>query len=144
MSMKTMKIRTYDELISLPTFEERYEYLRLKGKVGIDTFGFDRYMNQSFYKSKEWKDIRNYVISRDEGFDLGVDGYPITGHIYIHHMNPLTPDDIKLSTDYLLNPQYLITTSFYTHQAIHYEVGNTFVEDLKVVQRKPNDTCPWR
>lgn len=144
MSMKTMKIRTYDELISLPTFEERYEYLRLKGKVGIDTFGFDRYMNQSFYKSKEWKDIRNHVISRDEGFDLGVDGYPIAGHIYIHHMNPLTPDDIKLSTDYLLNPQYLITTSFYTHQAIHYEVGNIFVEDLKVVERKPNDTCPWR
>lgn len=137
-----MKIRTYSELITLNTFEERFRYLKLSGKVGVDTFGFDRYMNQAFYKSQEWKDIRDHVIVRDNGCDLGIEGYEIHGRILIHHMNPILPKDIQLSSDFLLNPEYLISTILNTHNAIHY--GD---EDLIIkapIERSKNDTCPWR
>lgn len=137
-----MTIRTYSELITLPTFEERYRYLRLGGRVGEETFGFDRYLNQAFYKSKEWKSVRDKVITRDNGCDLGVNGYEIHGRILIHHMNPITVDDIIHQSDYLLNPEYLICTIKNTHDAIHY--GD---EDLLItspIERTKNDTCPWR
>lgn len=135
-------IKCYSELVLLPTFEERYRYLRLSGNVGEETFGFDRYMNQAFYRSPEWKRIRDIVITRDSGCDLGIVGHEIFGRIIIHHMNPICPEDIRWRSDSLLNPEYLITTVHETHQAIHY--GD---EDLLVVapiQRTRNDTCPWR
>lgn len=136
------KIRTYSELIALPTFDERYEYLKLDGAVGIPTFGFDRYINQRFYKSKEWKDIRNRIIARDLGCDLGVEGYDIFGKIYIHHMNPIVVDDIRHNTEFLFNPEYLICTTHNTHNAIHY--GNEELLMRGPVERKPNDMCPWK
>ena len=135
-------IRTYSELMRLPTFEERFRYLKLDGLVGKDTFGFDRYLNQEFYRSKEWKEVRDFVIVRDNGCDLGVDGYEIVGRIYIHHMNPITVNDIVHSSDFLLNPDYLVCVSHNTHNAVHY--GD---EDLLVtapVERRKNDTCPWK
>ena len=135
-------IRTYSELMRLPTFEERFRYLKLDGLVGKDTFGFDRYLNQEFYRSKEWKEVRDFVIVRDNGCDLGMDGYAIVGRIYIHHMNPITVNDIVHSSDFLLNPDYLICMSHNTHNAVHY--GD---EDLLVtapVERRKNDTCPWK
>lgn len=135
-------IKTYSELIRLPTFEERFRYLKLDGLVGKDTFGFDRYLNQEFYRSKEWKEVRDFVIVRDNGCDLGMDGYEIVGRIYIHHMNPITVNDIVHSSDFLLNPDYLICVSHNTHNAVHY--GD---EDLLVtapVERRKNDTCPWK
>lgn len=137
------KIRTYSELITLPTFEERYRYLKLSGVVGEQTFGFDRYMNQIFYQqSQEWKSIRNHVILRDNGCDLGVEGYEIHGRILIHHMNPITAKDIEHRSDILLNPEYLISTAHNTHNAIHY--GDEGLLILAPIERKPNDTCPWR
>lgn len=144
MLMKNQKkiIRTYSELISLPTFEERFEYLKLGGKVGEETFGFDRYLNQIFYKSKEWEELRNKIILRDCGCDLGISDYEIQGKILIHHMNPITKDDILNRTDYLLNPEYLICTSKSTHDAIHY--GNSDLLYAGPVERFKNDTCPWR
>ena len=143
MEMQTiMTIRTYSELITFPTFEERYEYLRLKGRVGEETFGFDRYLNQVFYKSKEWRSIRDYVITRDNGCDLGMDGYEIYGQILIHHMNPITKEDILQRRDVLLNPEYLITTVKNTHDAIHYGDVNLLV--TAPIERRKNDTCPWR
>ena len=135
-------IRTYSELVRLPTFEERFRYLKLDGLVGKDTFGFDRYLNQEFYRSKEWKEVRDFVIVRDNGCDLGMDGYEIAGRIYIHHMNPITVNDIVHSSDFLLNPDYLVCVSHNTHNAVHY--GD---EDLLVtapVERRKNDTCPWK
>ena len=135
-------IRTYSELIRLPTFEERFEYLRLDGLVGKDTFGFDRYLNQLFYESNEWKAIRNYIITRDGGCDLAIPELEIPGRIYIHHINPLTKEDILDKTDYLLNPEYLVCTSFDTHQAIHY--GNMDQLPKGPIIRTKNDTCPWR
>lgn len=143
MEMQTiMTIRTYSELITFPTFEERYEYLRLKGRVGEETFGFDRYLNQVFYKSKEWRSIRDYVIARDNGCDLGMEGYEIYGQILIHHMNPITKEDILQRRDVLLNPEYLITTVKNTHDAIHYGDVNLLV--TAPIERRKNDTCPWR
>lgn len=121
MKMMTKTIRTYSELIQLPTFEERLEYLRLHGKVGADTFGFDRYLNQLFYTSIEWRHLRDSIIVRDNGCDLAIPEFEIVGKIYIHHLNPLTKDDIINKTDYLLNPEYLVCTSFDTHQLIHYD-----------------------
>lgn len=112
-------VRTYSELSTLKTFKERYEYLRLDGIVGEETFGFDRYLNQIFYKSKEWEQIRREVIIRDNGCDLGIDGYDIRGKILVHHMNPLRVEDIVRRNDILLNPEYLITTVLATHNAIH-------------------------
>lgn len=135
-------IRTYSELIRLPTFEERFRYLKLDGLVGKDTFGFDRYLNQEFYRSKEWKEVRDFVLVRDNGCDLGVDGYEIVGRIYIHHMNPITVNDIVHSSDFLLNPDYLICVSHNTHNAVHYGDENLLV--TAPVERRKNDTCPWR
>lgn len=136
------KIRTYAELITIPTLEERFRYLKLDGKVGIDTFGFDRYLNQIFYKSKEWRKLRNDIILRDDGCDLGVEGYDIQGKIYIHHMNPIVVRDILDRTEFLLNPDFLICASFDTHQAIHY--GNEDLLPQPLVERRAFDTCPWR
>lgn len=137
-----MKIKTYFELSTLPTFEERYQYLRLNGSVGNSTFGFDRYINQKFYRSAEWKQIRNYVIVRDNGCDLGVDGYEIHEKILIHHMNPIALSDIQNASDYLLNPNYLICVTLATHNAIHYGDETLLIRAPTV--RRPNDTCPWK
>lgn len=139
----TTNIRTYSELITLPTFEERYEYLRLNGVVGEATFGFDRYLNQKFYqRDQEWKRIRDYVIIRDQGCDLGIEGREIRGNILIHHMNPITKEDILNRSEFLLDPEYLICTLKSTHDAIHYGDENLLMTGP--VERKANDTCPWR
>ena len=138
----TTTIRTYSELITLPTFEERFKYLQLDGSVGKDTFGFDRYINQNFYRSKEWKRVRNFVILRDNGCDLADDDYVIHGKIIIHHMNPITVRDIELVSDYLMNPEYLICTTHSTHNAIHY--GDESLLMMLPTERRKNDTCPWR
>ena len=135
-------IKTYSELIQIPTFEERFEYLRLNGSVGQETFGFDRYLNQTFYRSNAWKKIRDFVIIRDNGCDLGVEGYEIYGKILIHHMNPITANDIHRATDILLNPEYLICVTHNTHNAIHYGDDNLLPKGPII--RTPNDTCPWR
>lgn len=141
--MKTReKIRIYSELIMLPTFKERYEYLKLSGQVGVDTFGFNRYLNQVFYRSKEWKAIRDQVILRDNGCDLGIKGREIYGRVLIHHMNPITKDDILQRSEFLLNPEYLITTIKVTHDAIHYSDDSILFTEP--VMRTKNDTCPWR
>lgn len=141
--MKNQKtIRTYSELMKLQTFEERYEYLRLGGRVGEETFGFDRYLNQMFYKTPEWQSMRNKIIIRDNGCDLGFPGREINGRILIHHMNPITIDDILNRTDFLLNPEYLICTIKNTHDAIHYGDSELLYKDPII--RSKNDTCPWR
>ena len=138
-----MKIRTYEELSKLKTFKERYEYLKLDGVVGEETFGFDRYLNQQFYKyDPDWKKIRDEVIFRDNGCDLGIEGREINGLILVHHMNPITKDDILNRSEYLLNPNYLITTIKSTHDAIHYGSEDLLMKDPVV--RSKNDTCPWR
>lgn len=137
-----MSIKRYSELIRLPTFEERFEYLRLNGKVGSDTFGFDRIFNQQFYKSKEWRDVRDFVILRDNGCDLGIEGRYIHKRILIHHMNPINVSDIKEATDILLNPEYLICVTHDTHNAIHYGDVNLLARDP--IERRANDTCPWK
>ena len=135
-------IRTYEELSRLKTFEERFEYLKLNGQVGKDTFGFDRIFNQIFYKSREWRSVRNQVIIRDNGCDLGVDGHDIYGKIIIHHMNPISVKDIENNSEFLLNPDYLICTSHQTHNAIHYGDENLLFQ--APAERCMNDTCPWR
>ena len=140
--MNTTTIRTYSQLKRLQTFEERYDYLKLGGVVGEDTFGFDRYMNQNFYRSREWKRARDEVIMRDNGCDLGVDGHEIRGKILIHHMNPITSEDIHRVSDYLLNPEYLICVTHRTHNAIHY--GDESLIVTAPIERTQNDTCPWR
>lgn len=137
-----MRIRSYSDLRRLSTFEERYNYLCLNGRVGQDTFGFDRIFNQMFYRSREWKSVRDEVIIRDNGCDLGVEGYEINGRILIHHMNPISLDDIRENTDFLMNPEYLISTSHSTHNAIHY--GDESLIIKVPVERRPNDTCPWK
>ena len=141
-TVTTMSIRTYSELITLPTFEERFKYLQLDGQVGESTFGFDRYMNQVFYRSQKWKSIRDFVIIRDCGCDLGVEGYDIHGKIIIHHMNPLSMRDIETENNILLNPDFLICTTHNTHNAIHYGDENLLV--TAPIERTKNDTCPWR
>ena len=135
-------IRTYSELITFPTFEERYRYLRLEGKVGEDTFGFDRWLNQLFYKDPEWRSIRDKIIIRDNGCDLGIPGREIYSRIIVHHMNPITKDDILSRSDFLLNPEYLICTVKNTHDAIHY--GDEGLLIKAPIERTKNDTCPWR
>ena len=137
-----MTIRTYSELIAIPTFEERYKYLKIGGKVGEETFGFERYLNQEFYKSHEWQSIRRQVIVRDLGCDLGIEGREIHGKIIVHHMNPITIDDIVSASDFLLNPEYLICTLKSTHDAIHY--GDESLLIKAPVERMKNDTCPWK
>lgn len=140
--MTTTNIRTYSDLIQLPTFEDRFDYLRLDGVVGKDTFGFDRYLNQQFYRSSEWKRIRNQVIVRDNGCDLGIDDYEIHGRILIHHMNPISIEDLQHMSDLLMNPEYLICVSHRTHNAIHY--GDESLIVRAPIERSQNDTCPWR
>ena len=135
-------MRTYQELISLQTFEDRFNYLRLNGEVGKETFGFDRIYNQKFYRSREWKDIRNYVIIRDLGCDLAISDREIQGRIMVHHMNPISVEDIKHSSDYLLNPEYLITVSPMTHDAIHYSDESILLSST-IVERRPGDTKLW-
>ena len=136
-------IRTYTKMIQIPTFIERYRYLKLGGKVGEETFGFDRYINQMFYKSEEWKRIRNYVITRDNGCDLGIpDRKIVDSVILVHHMNPITKEDIINKNEILLDPEYLITTIKPTHDAIHYGDESLLAEDLVI--RSKNDTCPWK
>ena len=137
-----MNIRTYSELILLPTFEERYQYLRLAGKVGQETFGFDRYLNQMFYKDPEWLAARDYVIIRDNGCDLAIPGREIHSKILVHHMNPITKDDILKRSKFLLDPEYLVCTIKNTHDAIHYGDENLLFKDP--IERSKNDTCPWR
>lgn len=137
-----MSIKRYSELITIPTFEERYKYLRLGGKVGEETFGFDRWLNQKFYKDPEWLKIRDEVIIRDNGCDLGIPGREIQARILVHHMNPITKDDILHRSKFLLDPEFLICTVKNTHDAIHY--GDESLLILPPVERSRNDTCPWR
>lgn len=137
------KDRRYSELIRFPTFEERFEYLKLSGHVGFDTFGFDRYMNQMFYQSTEWKQFRNHIIIRDNGCDLGIADRQIGGRIYIHHITPITPDDFKRGSSSLLDPENAICVSFNTHQAIHYG-DKTLLTPSMPIERRANDTCPWK
>lgn len=139
-----MSIKTYSELMTLQTFEERYRYLRLGGKVGEDTFGFDRYLNQQFYKTRHlWLPIRDEVIIRDNGCDLGIEDREIRGQrILVHHMNPITKDDILNQSEFLLNPEYLICVTKNTHDAIHY--GDESLLITVPNERTSNDTCPWK
>lgn len=137
-----MSIRTYSELSLLKTFEERFRYLQLNGAVGKETFGSDRFINQEFYRSLEWKSVRDFVIIRDGGCDLGINGFDIYGKILIHHMNPILPKDIETHNDLLLNPEYLITTTLNTHNAIHY--GDETLLATAPIERSRNDTCPWK
>ena len=135
-------MRSYSELIQIDNFLDRFKYLKLGGKVGQETFGAERYMNQVFYTSPEWRRVRNEVIIRDLGCDLGIEDRTIGKRVYIHHMNPITMQDIRLRSDEIMNPEYLICCSFNTHNAIHY--GSEDLLILDPVERKPFDTCPWR
>lgn len=132
----------YEELMSIDSFDDRFRYLQMHQKVGEETFGFDRYLNQSFYKSREWQSIRSFVISRDNGYDMGCSDHPITGRIYVHHIIPLTKEDIELSTDRLLDPNNLISVSMDTHNAIHYG-DEKILHKYDMADRSPNDTSPW-
>lgn len=137
-----MKIRRYSELRNIDVFEDRYEYLKLNGNVGQATFGFDRYLNQKFYRSREWRTIRSSIITRDNGCDLGIEGFEIHGQILIHHMNPISADEI-IQGDYdLINPEFLITTTHNTHNAIHY--GDASLLPRPPVERTPGDTQLWK
>lgn len=138
----TMKIRTYSELMKFDNFIDRYNYLKLGGKVGEETFGFDRYLNQQFYKSKEWLRLRDEIIIRDNACDLGISDREIPSRIIIHHMNPITKNDIINQTEFLLNPEYMICVTKRTHDAIHY--GDESLLFTGLVERTKNDTCPWR
>lgn len=135
-------IRTYSELITNESFIDRYNYLKLVGQVGVETFGFDRYINQMLYKSKKWLDSRRIVIIRDQGCDLGVDGYEIGDRIIVHHMNPITLKDIEEERDEVFDPEFLISTSFRTHNAIHY--GDESLLPQLPIDRSRNDMCPWK
>lgn len=135
-------LRSYSELSRLRTFDERFRYLLLAGSVGVETFGFDRYVNQRFYRSEEWKHVRNIVIARDNGCDLGIEGRDINGRVYVHHMNPMNLEQINDHMDLILDPEYLVCVTFATHNAIHY--GDENYITLAPVERQPNDTCPWK
>lgn len=135
------KIRTYSELCRIEAFDERFRYLSLRGVVGQSTFGFDRWINQQFYTSWEWKHVRQQVILRDNGCDLGVPGYEISLSLLIHHMNPVSADDITHGEEWLIDPEYLITTTLKTHNAIHY--GDESLLPKPFVERKPGDTRLW-
>ena len=137
-----MSIRTYSELITIPTFEERFEYLQLKGSVGKDTFGYDRYLNQVLYRSPEWKRLRNQIIIRDCGCDLACDGYDIYGKVLIHHLNPITVEDVLARSRKVFDPDNLVCVSHNTHNAIHY--GDMDLLVTGPIIRTKNDTCPWR
>lgn len=135
------KIRTYSELSQFQTFDHRYRYLRLNGSVGVTTFGFDRWLNQRFYKSREWENVRNFIIVRDNGCDLGILGFDITSGLIVHHMNPVTMGDLTRGEDWLIDPEFLITTSLQTHNAIHFGNDNNLPRGLIV--RKRGDTRFW-
>ena len=135
------KIRSYSQLRSLKTFEERFEYLKLGGEVGAVTFGFDRWMNQQFYKSKEWREVRNHVIVRDNGCDLGVSGHEIFGGLLVHHINPMSVEDVAHGEEWIFDPNFLITTSHDTHNAIHY--GDASLLPRGPIVRQPGDTRLW-
>lgn len=137
-----MTMRTYSELITIPDFKERFLYLKLDGKVGEETFGYDRYLNQIFYRSPEWKRVRREVIIRDLGCDLGIEDRPLGSRIYVHHINPIKLKDINNRNLEILDPEFLICCSYDTHQAIHY--GSEYLLIGDPVERKPFDTCPWR
>lgn len=141
--MNPARIRRYAELIQLCTYEERFRYLSLGGTVGEDTFGFDRYINQQFYRSYEWKRVRDIVISRDSGCDLGIPGREICGKILVHHMNPLTAADIQGGGEFLLDPEFLVCVSHETHNAIHYGDDSVLRNQLPA-ERLPGDTVPWK
>lgn len=134
-------IRSYSELRRLDSFIDRFRYLQLRGDVGASTFGFDRYMNQQFYRSREWRQLRQHVIARDQGCDLGLDGYEIFDRIYIHHMNPMTVEDIEHGNESILDPEFLISTTHKTHNAIHY--GDEKLLPQPIVERRPGDTKLW-
>ena len=136
-------MRTYSELVTLLTFEERFEYLKLDGQVGEDTFGFDRYLNQRFYRSEEWKQVRREVIVRDNGCDLAIPDREIFGRIIVHHMNPISVSDIDGNEKYILDPEFLITTFKLTHDAIHFGDESLLIATEPVVRTR-DDTCPWR
>lgn len=135
-------IKRYSELIELPTFLERYEYLKLEGSVGAETFGFDRYLNQNFYRTPEWRRVRDIVIIRDNGNDMAMDDYAIGGRIIIHHMNPITIEDLVKRREWVLDPENLISVSHNTHNAIHFGDENLLPKDLVI--REPGDTCLWK
>ena len=136
-----MRTRRYAELRPLLTFEDRFAYLSLKGQVGRATFGFDRWINQYFYRSKEWEQVRDAVIVRDNGCDLGIPGYEIHFRLMVHHMNPITPEDLARGEEWVLDPEYLITTTHRTHNAIHYGDESLLIRPL--TERKPGDTRLW-
>ena len=135
-------ILTYSELISIPSFEERFKYCQLKGQVGIDTFGFDRYLNQNLYRSPQWRSLRNQIIIRDNGCDLAHLDHPVNKRILIHHLNPITEQDVLNESSVLFDPENLICVSHMTHNAIHY--GSEDLLPKGEITRLPNDTCPWR
>lgn len=135
--------KTYSEMSLLSSFDDRFRYLKLTGQVGLDTFGFDRYMNQDFYRSTEWKHIRSYVIARDDGCDLGVPDHQINGRIFIHHINPISQEDIINGTEKLLDPENLVCISMETHNALHYG-DDSILKKNKLIERTPNDMCPWK
>lgn len=136
------RIRTYSELARFSTFEDRFDYLNLAGEVGQSTFGFDRYLNQRFYQSHEWKTARRHVIVRDNGCDLGIEGYNIHAEILIHHINPMVGDDIRHGEEWIIDPEFLITTTKRTHNAIHFGDKSLLVPQI-VVERLPGDTKLW-
>lgn len=135
--------KSYTEMSLLPSFDERFKYLKLNGQVGSDTFGFDRYMNQDFYRSAEWKHIRSYVIARDEGCDLGIPDCQINGRVFIHHINPISKEDVILGNEKLLDPENLVCISMDTHNALHYG-DDSILNKNKIIERTPNDMCPWK
>lgn len=137
-----MSTKTYSELMSFETFEERYRYLRINGEVGAETFGCDRYLNQLFYSSDEWKRFRRNIIIRDMGCDLGIEDRDIVGLIIVHHINPITIDDVLQRRKCLMDPDNVICVSFNTHQAIHYGDDSLLIQGP--IERKMNDTCPWK
>lgn len=136
-----MRVRTYSELRRLSTFEDRFNYLSLLGEVGAATFGFDRWINQHFYRSREWKHVRDLVVVRDDGCDLGVPGYEVHNRPLVHHMNPITPEDLERGEEWVLDPKYLITTTHRTHNAIHY--GDQSLLRRPPAERRPGDTKLW-
>lgn len=143
MTTMNTNIKTYSELITIPTYAERFKYLKLGGRVGADTFGFDRHLNQMLYqRDPKWKSVRDHVIIRDNGCDLAMEGYEIYGNIIVHHMNPITMDDILNNRDWIFDPEFLICTVHNTHNAIHY--GDERLLTLGPVVRTKNDTCPWK
>lgn len=137
-----MKIRSYSELVRFKTLKERFEYLKLTGTVGESTFGFDRYLNQILYRSKRWRSIRDEVISRDNGWDLGVEGILIGERIIVHHMNPITIRDVEEGLDEVFIPEFLISAAPLTHNAIHFSDDSLLPKPI--IERKSGDTCPWR